>query len=275
MRPTDTVRSRRRPIAPHRPADRARPGAARAASRGGDGAVGAGTAGIAGPDPIGLGRIKPRCGRHRCVPFALPASDGPTAAPHPTAEPPTQTPLGPSLPAVPVLSWRADPSKSTGRKRDEPCRKSRSHLRSAGSFRTGSRPSRAEAFVVPESGALPLYVDTWGAIGIRPDGTLVEWSRDGGGRDVRPVEDRLWVMIALAAAARQYPELQELLPSRGPGAVDCECRTIPRSVSGLIYCDRCGRTGWLSAGDARPFVRLHRRRLRRPLSGWCQWPWPS
>jgi hypothetical protein len=117
-----------------------------------------------------------------------------------------------------------------------------------------------QAFVVPESGALPLYVDTWGAIGIRPDGTLVEWSRDGGGRDVRPVEDRLWVMIALAAAARQYPELQELLPSRGPGAVDCECRRIPQSVSGLVYCDRCGRTGWLSAGDARLIVRPHRRR---------------
>jgi hypothetical protein len=117
-----------------------------------------------------------------------------------------------------------------------------------------------QAFAVPEAGALPLYVDIWGAIGIRPDGTLVEWSRDGAGRDVRPLEDRLWVMIALAAAARQYPELQELLPNRGCGAVDCECRRIPRSISGLICCDRCGRTGWLSAGDARSFVRLPRQR---------------
>jgi hypothetical protein len=124
-----------------------------------------------------------------------------------------------------------------------------------------------DAFVVPECGALPLYSDMGGVIGIRPDGTLVEWSHDGGGRDARPVEDRIWVLIALVAAARRYPEFQKLLPVRGPGAIDCVCRRTPACVSGLIYCGRCGGMGWLAAGDSRPVIRPDRPRQVSPLIG--------
>jgi hypothetical protein len=108
-------------------------------------------------------------------------------------------------------------------------------------------------------GALPLYIDNGGIIGIRPDGTLVEWSQDGEGRDVRPVEDRAWVLIALVAAARRYPEFENVMPVRGTGAIDCECRRIPTCVSGLISCTRCGRMGRLSSGDSPP-----RRQADRP-----------
>lgn len=107
-------------------------------------------------------------------------------------------------------------------------------------------------FAVPEGGALPLLADSGGVIGIRPDGTLVEWDRDGGGRDVRPVEDPLWVLIALAVAARRDPAFRNLLPTRPPAAIDCDCRTIPACISGLVFCGRCGGMGWLSAGDLRP-----------------------
>lgn len=119
-------------------------------------------------------------------------------------------------------------------------------------------------FALPECGALPLYADLDGVVGIRPDGAIVEWSLDGRGRDVRPVEDRIRILIALAAAARPYPELQKLLPVHGPGSMPCECRRIPAFVSGLVDCDRCGRMGWLSEGDGRPIVRT--RRPRRKLS---------
>lgn len=116
-------------------------------------------------------------------------------------------------------------------------------------------------FAVPECGALPLFADLGGIVGIRPDGTLVEWSHHGRGRDARPVRDRVRVLIALAAAAGPYPELQHLLPARGPGSVHCECRRIPESVSGLVDCGRCGRMGWLSKGeDSRPHVRTVRPR---------------
>ena len=107
-------------------------------------------------------------------------------------------------------------------------------------------------------GALPLYIDIGGVIGIRPDGTLVEWSHDGEGRDVRPVEDRIWVLIALIAAARRYPEFQDVLPVRGTGAIDCDCRRIPSCVSGLIACARCGGMGRLSPETSRLPVRPDR-----------------
>jgi len=124
-----------------------------------------------------------------------------------------------------------------------------------------------DAFVVPEFGALPLFADMGGVIGIRPDGTLVEWSHDGGGRDARPVEDRTGVLIALVAAARRYPEFQKLLPVRGPGAIDCDCRRIPQCVSGLISCGRCGGMGWLAAGDSRLHVRPDQQHRGSPLIG--------
>src|SRR5262249_60325042 len=121
-----------------------------------------------------------------------------------------------------------------------------SGMRQTSAARTA--PSPRDALVGPECGALPLYADMGGVIGIRPDGTLVEWSHDGGGRDARPVEDRIGVLIALVAAARRYPEFQKLLPVRGPGAIDCDCRRIPQCVSGLISCGQCGGMGWLAGG---------------------------
>lgn len=117
------------------------------------------------------------------------------------------------------------------------------------------------AFAVPECDALPLYADLGGIVGIKPDGTLVEWSHHGRGRDARPVRDRVRALMALAAAVGPYPELQQLLPARGPGSVECECRRIPEYVSGLVDCGRCGRMGWLSEGnDSRPLVRTIRPR---------------
>ena len=124
-----------------------------------------------------------------------------------------------------------------------------------------------DALIAPEGGALPLLADMTGVIGIRPDGTLVEWSHDGGGRDVLPVEDRTWTMIALFAAARRYPEFEALLPAHRPGAVACACRRIPSHVSGLIHCVHCGAMGQLSTGDARPLGWSDRPRRSSSING--------
>jgi hypothetical protein len=122
-----------------------------------------------------------------------------------------------------------------------------------------------DGLIVPRCGALPLYADVVSVIGIRPDGTLIEWSHDGGGLDARPVEDRIWVLIALVAAARQYPEFQKLLPVRGLSAMDCACKRTPAYISGLIYCRRCGRMGSLTAEVSRPDARPGRLRHESPL----------
>jgi hypothetical protein len=109
--------------------------------------------------------------------------------------------------------------------------------------------SSREAADAPGSGALPLYADPGGVIGIRPDGTLLEWTHDSGEGEARPVEDRTRMLIALVAGARRYPDLRGLLPTRSPGAVDCRCREIPECVSGLFWCGQCGGIGWIAEGE--------------------------
>lgn len=117
---------------------------------------------------------------------------------------------------------------------------------------------------VAAAGALPLYADIGGIIAIRPDGTFVEWSHDSDGRGAHPVEDPTWVLLALVAGARRYPEFRPLLPSRGPGAVACDCWEIPGCVSGVFSCGRCGGLGWLADGDLR-HLPASIERIRRPF----------
>jgi hypothetical protein len=102
---------------------------------------------------------------------------------------------------------------------------------------------------VAEFGGLPLYPGWSETIGIRPDGQIIRWSTEGEYAGVVPVEDPEWVLLALVAGARRYPELLPLLPQRGPGTIDCPCRAVPLLASGRVLCSQCGGLGWLPRPD--------------------------
>jgi hypothetical protein len=104
---------------------------------------------------------------------------------------------------------------------------------------------RWESPFVAAFNALPLYLGWTETIGIRPDGEFVQWSTEGDYSGVEPVEDRIWVLSALVEGARQYPQLQALLPERPSSAVDCQCLKHWLFASGKILCGECGGVGWL------------------------------
>lgn len=111
-----------------------------------------------------------------------------------------------------------------------------------------SEASQTHQWLVPnvaEFNALPLYLGWTETLGIRPDGEIIRWSTEGDYAGILPVEERSWLLIALVAGADRYPELGQLLPVRGPDAVDCRCRAIPLCVSGEVVCSECGGLGWL------------------------------
>jgi hypothetical protein len=99
-----------------------------------------------------------------------------------------------------------------------------------------------------ELNALPLYFDWTGAIGIRPDGAIVDWDYDNLSAGAREVTDPLWVHTALVSGAKRYPLLQHLIPARQVDAVTCD------ACGGLGYLPKwpnvvcwCGGLGWLDA----------------------------
>jgi hypothetical protein len=51
-----------------------------------------------------------------------------------------------------------------------------------------------------------------------------------------------------ARIANYHPELRELLPSRGPKAVECECIRHPE-IFGKVICPACCGLGWVQAID--------------------------
>jgi hypothetical protein len=108
-----------------------------------------------------------------------------------------------------------------------------------------------EAPEVAEFAALPLIRHWFETIGIRADGEIVRWSKSDNVEPypgVKPVEDRVDWLSALVDGARRYPELRELLPSRGPEAVECECTRHPE-IFGKMICSECCGLGWVEAID--------------------------
>ena len=93
--------------------------------------------------------------------------------------------------------------------------------------------------------ALPV----WGTIGevwlLRSDGSF--WTVDSdAGVPLAPLRDDMHT-TALVAAVGRYPWLQELLPSRPTGAIDCgECGGTGRiGPRGARFCPSCNALGWL------------------------------
>jgi hypothetical protein len=93
----------------------------------------------------------------------------------------------------------------------------------------------------------------WADYYLRPDGAVVIVGEDLDHPDVDSVYSE-WkhVLPVLVWGSRRYPDLRELLPVRGPGAIDCRCRAIPLFAEGKVLCPECGGLGWLSSSNAEP-----------------------
>jgi hypothetical protein len=95
-------------------------------------------------------------------------------------------------------------------------------------------------------GALPLYMGWTATIGLRPDGSIVEWNTDEPDLALRAPDDK-WAMIALTEGVRTYPDLAPLLPRRPSDAQSCgQCGGTGRVpvIPGGLPCDRCSGLGW-------------------------------
>ena len=98
---------------------------------------------------------------------------------------------------------------------------------------------------VAQIGALPLYVEWFEIIGLRPDGDVVSWSTESDYPGTRPVEDRYLWLTSLVDAAKRYPELRPLLPERPAVARDCRCCAQPLFAEGKVFCPECCALGWV------------------------------
>jgi hypothetical protein len=94
--------------------------------------------------------------------------------------------------------------------------------------------------------ALPIGWDLWSYWFLRPSGEVVVVDLELEVGKTEYFTSREQVLSALVMGARWYPELRELLPERGAGAQDCECREIP--IFRKVICGKCRGLGWLPAG---------------------------
>jgi hypothetical protein len=111
---------------------------------------------------------------------------------------------------------------------------------------------RAESPSVTEHGALPLIRHWFETYGIRADGEIVRWSTADCPEPylgTKPVEDRYDWLSALVEGSRRYPELNVLVPNRGPDAVDCVCVGRPHFAPGKAICPECSGLGWVARGS--------------------------
>ena len=91
------------------------------------------------------------------------------------------------------------------------------------------------------TGGLPCWSDMGGFLAITPSGSIVGYAHQ---EKVEEVLDEKWRRIALAAAARMYPELSELLPARPEKSITCrECSGTGKVMDGKLLCSRCGAAG--------------------------------
>lgn len=95
---------------------------------------------------------------------------------------------------------------------------------------------------------LPL-MGTIGAVWLlRADGSL--WTVDSDfGNPFQPLPDD-WHTCAIVAGTRRYPWLEQLLPSRPAGAVDCADCGGRGMIGDVVPCHGCGALGWRPAPDA-------------------------
>lgn len=98
--------------------------------------------------------------------------------------------------------------------------------------------------------ALPIGWSLWAVYFLRAKGEVVVV---GANLHLPEVDTTLAepgdVLRVLVWGSERYQELKQLLPVRGPGAVDCRCRAIPLFAEGKVICSECSDLGWLPNAD--------------------------
>jgi hypothetical protein len=91
--------------------------------------------------------------------------------------------------------------------------------------------------------ALPVYADLGGHLVLTVDGLVCVYSADT--HEMTEVDDRLWQLIALRAAGKEYPRLSRLVPVRPEGAEDClDCAGTGQVSGKPVICGSCAGLGW-------------------------------
>lgn len=95
------------------------------------------------------------------------------------------------------------------------------------------------------TGGVPVYSDMGGVLVITADIRVLHFDPE---QDVaHPVEDERWRTIALASAAKKFPELASLLPPTPSGAPTCHQCAGRGVLLGTIRCGQCLGLGWTAA----------------------------
>jgi hypothetical protein len=92
------------------------------------------------------------------------------------------------------------------------------------------------------TGGVPVYEDMGGILIVMPQGVVMHYDPEH--QRATPVTDERWRTVAYVQAARRFPRLSGLLPSRPEGAPTCESCSGTGKVHG-VDCGRCAGLGWV------------------------------
>lgn len=107
-----------------------------------------------------------------------------------------------------------------------------------------------------ELNALPLHANMIYLWAMQPDGVVLCLDHEAFGHPVYPETDPLITFAVVVQGARQYPELQDLVPAPPPHTRLCKtCNGTGRLVEGEeanTPCLQCRALGWFCTGPANP-----------------------
>jgi hypothetical protein len=107
-----------------------------------------------------------------------------------------------------------------------------------------AQPSSPSAIreIALATGGLPVHVDIGGALVLAADGTILTYDSES---KTAVAAEYPWTMRALVKAAKKFPELSELAPSRPASAHDCTVCAGSGIVEGVGGCGKCHGNGWI------------------------------
>jgi hypothetical protein len=92
---------------------------------------------------------------------------------------------------------------------------------------------------------LPVYADAGGVLLLTPAGNVLRLDSETG--EMTEETDWGWRALAITRAARKFPELAALRPSRPQDAVTCRQCDGAGLVLGQLDCGTCYGLGWIRA----------------------------
>lgn len=92
---------------------------------------------------------------------------------------------------------------------------------------------------------LLIYSDMGGSSFLTPDGRILEY--DAEARRVSEISDERTVDLVMCIAARRFPELAALWPSRPEDGIVCPACKGSGFLMDLAYCQYCSARGWVSS----------------------------